>query len=243
MQKTLPTIMHTSSGEKPMAISLPRGIFTLDRAAAIITKVTATLRRLELEWNSFSTRENRTPSTAPRVREPIISRMGFRMTDRRLKVPEIMVLATPKETAKTTRPTASSRATTGRSMLVRGPFALYWFTTIMVAAGAVAVATAPRTMQVDTGSFSPSTRCIRSRATSTNRVAARAWMMATTVACLPVCFREDRRNSLPMEKAMKPRATSQMRLNWDTSPKVGKPMPFMPRRPRQLGPIKTPATR
>lgn len=36
-----------------MAISPPRGICTLDRAVARMTKVTAMLRRLELEWNSF----------------------------------------------------------------------------------------------------------------------------------------------------------------------------------------------
>ena len=46
----------------------------------------------------------------------------------------------------------------GRSSLVKGPFALYWFTTMMVAAGAVAVATAPKTMQVDTGNLSPKAR-------------------------------------------------------------------------------------
>ena len=50
----------------------------------------------------------------------------------------------PKERAKATRPTASSRATTGSKMSVSFPFALYCFTTIRVAAGAVAVAIAPR---------------------------------------------------------------------------------------------------
>ena len=131
----------------------------------------------------------------------------------------------------------------GSRRLVRGPLALYWLMTMMVAAGAVAVATAPSTMQVETGSFSPRTRWSSRRTTSTKRAAERAWMMAMTVACLPVCFKADSRNSLPMEKAMKPRATSQMRPKLDTSSNEAKPIPGMPKSPRQLGPMSTPATK
>ena len=174
LQNTVPTIIHTNRGENPMEISPPRGICTLDRAVARMTKVTAMLRRLELEWNSFSTRENKPPRMLPKPREQTISSKGLSTTDKRLKEPLIIVLATPKEMAKTTRPTASSRATMGRSRFVSGPLALYWFTTIMVAAGAVAVATAPSTIQVETGSLSPKTKWSSSRVISTKIVAAKA---------------------------------------------------------------------
>ena len=56
-------------------------------------------------------------------------------------VPEERALATPKETANTTRPTASSRATMGRSRSTSLPLALYWRTTITL--GAIGTATAP----------------------------------------------------------------------------------------------------
>ena len=45
--------------------------------------------------------------------------------DTRSTVPVIIVFAIPKDTAKTISPTASSRATMGKSKSVRGPFALY----------------------------------------------------------------------------------------------------------------------
>ena len=64
------------------------------------------------------------------------------MTDVALIDPAPIDLAIPKEIAKMTNPTASSRATTGSNMSVTAPFALYCFTTIKVAAGAVAVAAA-----------------------------------------------------------------------------------------------------
>ena len=50
-----------------------------------------------------------------------------------------IVLAKPKPISAT----ASSRATTLKRSDVKGPFALYWFITIIVWAGAVAAAIAP----------------------------------------------------------------------------------------------------
>ncbi len=118
-----------------------------------------------------------------------------------------MAMAIPKETEKMIRPTASSRATMGSSSRVRGPSALYWRTTIRVAAGAVAEAMAPRVMAASRGSTSsPRTKCSPIRAASTSREAATAWKIPMTVASLPVFFRAERRNSLPIEKAIKPRA-------------------------------------
>ena len=64
-----------------------------------------------------------------------------------------------------------------------------------------------------------------------------------TVACLPVCFRAERRNSWPMAKAMKPRATSEIIERESTCSKVLKPRHGIPSRPRTQGPISTPVTR
>ena len=166
------------------------------------------------------------------------------MTPTMLICPLDRAFAMPLDTANTTRPTASSSATMGSRMSVRGPRALYWLMTMTVAAGAVAVAMAPSTMQVDTGSFSGPRMKWRPMSTrSTMTVAVNACRMATTVACFPVFRRASMRNSLPMEKAMKPRAVSDTRLMASTKSKLVKPNPGMPSRPRHSGPTRRPATR
>ena len=71
------------------------------------------------------------------------------------------------EIAKTTKPTASSSATTGSKMSVTGPFALYCLTTIRVAAGAVAVATDARTIAAGRDSLSGIIKCKPIRTAST----------------------------------------------------------------------------
>ena len=151
--------------------------------------------------------------------------------------------AMPKDTAKRMRPTASSRATMGSSRSVSLPLALYWRTTISVAAGAVAAAIAPRVMAAGTESTSGRIRWKSSRAASTSSVAATACRMPMTSACLPVSRSWERRNSLPMEKAMKPKATLEISLSPSSSSKLPKPSPGMCSRPRQQGPISTPAIR
>ena len=49
LQNTVPTIIQTSREENSMTTFPPKGICIFDSAAARITKVTATLRRLELD--------------------------------------------------------------------------------------------------------------------------------------------------------------------------------------------------
>ena len=79
-------------------------------------------------------------------KDKTISRTGSKTIDNKSILPKLIDLAIPKLTANTTKPTASSIATTGNNISVTGPFALYCLTTINVAAGAVAVATAPNTI-------------------------------------------------------------------------------------------------
>ena len=112
-----------------------------------------------------------------------------------------------------------------------------------VAAGAVAVAIAPRVIACAMDSLPFVSSAMAIRAISTKKVAASACRTPTTNACLPVCLSSDTRNSLPIENAMKPSATSEIRERLSTSSCVGKPSPSIPSRPRQYGPIRTPATR
>ena len=74
----------------------------------------------------------------------------------------------------------------GSSRSVSGPLALYWRTTISVAAGAVAAAMAPRVMAAGRDSTSGRRKWKSSRARSTQQVVITAWRMPITRACLPV---------------------------------------------------------
>ena len=95
---------------------------------------------------------------------------GSKIIDAILALPATKVLATPNEIENSTNPTASSNATTGRSVSVTGPFALYCLTTINVAAGAVAEAIAPKIIAEGKGNFSGIIKCRPINAASTNKV-------------------------------------------------------------------------
>ena len=88
--------------------------------------------------------------------------------------------------------------------------ALYWRTTIKVAAGAVAAAVAPKVSTAEMVMAWGIKKCTTSNARSTTMVVTTAWAMPTMKAWRPVSFSCSRRNSLPMEKAMNPRARSLM---------------------------------
>ena len=91
----------------------------------MITTAMVMARRFLLEKNSFSISVSTPPMAAPSASEHTISSRGFTITDTTFSVPPSMACATPKDTAKITRPTASSRATMGKSRSVTGPLALY----------------------------------------------------------------------------------------------------------------------
>ena len=148
LQNTVPSIIQASKEEKPICIP-PTSNFKLEIATVSITKVTETAIRFEREWKNFSQKVNKSPITKPRPRDKTISIKGSKTIAKGFTPEELRERATPKDTAKTTRPTASSRATTGNKTSVTGPFALYCFTTIRVAAGAVAVAIAPKTIAAE----------------------------------------------------------------------------------------------
>ena len=142
LQNTVPSIMQTSSDEKPI-VTGPTGNSSLASATVRNTNAMVIFRRLVLELKSFSSCVSSHPITAPSASDSTISSSGLTRIAIRSTDPKQMALAIPNETANTTRPTASSSATIGSRRSTTGPFALYWRTTISVAAGAVAVAIAP----------------------------------------------------------------------------------------------------
>ena len=149
----------------------------------------------------------------------------------------------PKDTLNSTRPTASSMATTSISSFVRGPSALYCRITIRVAAGAVAEAMAPSVMAQEMEIRLGNSRCSAIRVMSTNTVAMTACKIPTVMAFAPVAFSWLRRNSLPMAKAIKPSAVWVMIFMAFTCSAVLKPRPGIFSAPMQKGPRSRPATR
>ena len=125
MQKVVPSIMQVRSEDAASSTPPPSGILIIVSATVRITKVTDTESRLEREWKCFSTSEKTRPITTPRISENTISIKGFKTMEIISSVPRSIALAIPKDTAKTIRPTASSSATTGSRIFVKGPFALY----------------------------------------------------------------------------------------------------------------------
>ena len=79
--------------------------------------------------------------------------------------------------------------------------------------------------------------------TSTSAVVITAWRMPMTMARLPIAFSWDSRNSLPMVKAMKPRAVWVTIRRLSTCSRELKPMPLTPNAPMKKGPSSNPATR
>ena len=160
-----------------------------------------------------------------------------------LTCPLERAVAMPKETENSRRPTASSMATTSMSSRVRGPSALYCRTTIKVAAGAVADAMAPSTMAQGRVMTWGKHRCRPISTISTSTVVTTACKMPMVMAALPMAFSWVSRNSLPMVKAMKPRAVCVTMLKPSTCSKELKPRPGNFNAPRQKGPSNRPATK
>ena len=195
------------------------------------TNATLTASLFEREWKNLSINVKITPTTIPTVSEKTTSISGSRIIDATFTLPPdaSMDFAMPKETAKSTSPTASSSATTGRSVFVTGPRALYCLTTIRVAAGAVADAIAPRIIAASTGKLFGIIKYSATRAISTTTVVITACKIPIIVAFLPICLSSLSLNSLPIEKAIKPRATSEIIENSSTACIELKPSHSRPR--------------
>ena len=161
--------------------------------------------RSPLSLSSLSSSVTAQPKAAPKASEPSISPSGFNIichTDSSL--PPTITCATALHILKAISAAASSIATTGSRILVTGPCALYCRTTISVAAGAVAAAIAPSIMA--RGASKPAA----SSAPVTTSTAINASSSIIIMGAAPTFLRNVSLNSLPMEKAIKPRATSEI---------------------------------
>ena len=148
LQNTAPSIMQTRSDENEI-VTGPTLKLICDRAIVMNTNAIDIASLLLFEKKSSSTFVSKSPRREPSPSERTISRSGSTIMATTFRELDSKASATPNETAKATRPTASSNATTGSSKSVTFPWALYCFTTINVAAGAVAVAIAPRVRAPD----------------------------------------------------------------------------------------------
>ena len=173
LQNTVPSIIHVSSDENAICTG-PIWKSIIESDAVRNTTAIVRLSLFVFELNNLSSSVSTQPIIAPNVSEHTISTSGFTIIENKSASPTVRVFAMPNDTANTIRPTASSSATIGKSSFVSGPFALYWRTTISVAAGAVAVAIAPSVMICGTVSLSGIAKYNASSARSTSTVAANA---------------------------------------------------------------------
>ena len=116
--------MQTKSDENAICMP-PISNSSIEIPTVKKTKAIVNDKRLLLELNRVSNWVNSHPINAPTINERIISRIGSTKMDVILNAPSLKAIATPKETAKTIRATASSKATTGRRISVNFPLALY----------------------------------------------------------------------------------------------------------------------
>ena len=117
LQNTVPSIIQARSEENPICIPKISNLIS-ESPTVSITNVTDIAILFDREWKNFSQCVKRIPITNPRTKERTTSRSGSRIIDAMLTVEEVSDLAIPNEIAKTTRPTASSSATTGKRMSV-----------------------------------------------------------------------------------------------------------------------------
>ena len=117
--------------------------------------------------------------------------------------PLIRTFATETEKEKIISEIASSIPTTAKIVEVNGPFALYWFKTTTVAAGAVAEATAPRTK-----AWYNLSGYIKYIPMETNKKAETASKKTIKNIDFPSFWNTDFFNSEPIVKAIAPNAKS-----------------------------------
>ena len=158
-------------------------------------------RRLPSFLNHLKGSSMSSPITKPITTAPSISTTGLSsaIPSDSLLPPSAPAMAT--QMPKNISAVASSIATTLNSVSVIGPLALYWRMTIIVAAGAVAAAMEPST--IENGRSKPAMMS----PTITKTTASSDSNTAITIGVAPTRLKYEILNSLPIEKAMKPSAT------------------------------------
>ena len=204
LAKTAPVIMQVKREDKDS----PIGQFISDSPTPART---ATIIRHSLfarDLKNLMQSASSAPKAAPTTRDKAISRRG--VTTVLIKVncsPTAKTFANATHIENTISPIASSNATTGRSVSVTMPRALYCFTTMSVAAGAVAVAIAPSRRIMGVSIWSGKANFSANSPSMTNATANNAWQKVIVTMLFPSFFKCSSLNSPPMENAIKPSAT------------------------------------
>ncbi len=131
---TAPNTMQESSGEMSIAAQIPDS-----PSSMAITRISRLSRLLA----GISRRLRKYPQNAPRPMTRKLQTIGIRMSEA-CRLPAALPLMMADTTLNASRQTTSSSATICSNVSTNSPFALYWLIVIMVLAGAVAVAIAPR---------------------------------------------------------------------------------------------------
>lgn len=166
--------MQESSGETAKAAQTPDNMRSM---------ATARINRLSRLRFGLSSLLSSKPHKAPNSNAPALYAIG--LANAHAQSP----FTPPADTAaaaalNTRRHTASSSATTCKSVSINLPFAPYWRMVIIVLAGAVAVAIAP------SSTVSAHGRANRKRSTSATKIpAAKASNSVNTATPMPVFFR------------------------------------------------------
>ena len=118
-----------------MEISPPRGICTLGQGGGKDDKGDSNAETLGIGVEQLLYQGEQAAQDATQAQEQTISSKGLSTTDKGLKGAADHSFGHAKGDGKDHQTYCVIRATMGRSRFVSGPLALYWFTTIMVAAG------------------------------------------------------------------------------------------------------------
>ena len=162
--------------------------------------------RLALLLKNLHPNVTKNPKPVPTTKLANIDKTGQTTSDIKSGVvPLAIAFDIENNISKAIKATASSKATTGRSVLTTGPFALYCFTTSNVAAGAVAQAIAPKVNMISSGISLINILAINNPAI-TKIAPPRASKIVMTTILLPIAFNEEARNDVPIEKAINPNA-------------------------------------
>ena len=124
--------------------------------------------------------DNINPIIAPKDKDNTISKIGINKVFTIVNsAPVASTFAKAKQIEKIINPIASSKATTGNNVFVTTPLALYWRTTINVAAGAVAAAIAASEKATGNGALNAH------KAKKTNPDVINAWNKVITIILFP----------------------------------------------------------
>ena len=127
-------------------------------------------------------------------------------------VPPANAAASWNKIANKIKAAASSKATTGSNVSTNGPLALYCLMTIKVAAGAVALAIADNVKTICHDTYCGKIKWATTKAAITSTEAPKASKTVMIITLLPNAFIVAFLNDVPIEKAIKPKATELTQL-------------------------------